>query len=260
MNKNVIFCFSGTGNCLDIANTIAKSLGDTDIVMMRRRPAVRDVHEAERVGFVFPCYAGGLPGDVEKYVRGLFISAKAYTFGVVSYAGYPGVGLAKLNEIVPLSYHAGISHQSACIWLMPHTLMVPPLTPEKAQKRSEELAAKIAEDVKNGVRSDKAPSAPLFNRLEAAVWPRIAPKKAESFTVSGKCIGCGQCAAICPKGNIRMVGGRPDFGTDCLQCLSCLQFCPRQAIHMGGATEKRERWHNPHVTAAELNEAVIHID
>ena len=165
MSKNVIFCFSGTGNCLDIAKNIGRALGDTDIVMMRRAPAVRDVHEAERVGFVFPCYAGGLPGDVEKYVRSLFISAKAYTFGVVCYAGYPGVGLAKINEIVPLSYHAGISHQSACIWLMPHTLMVPPLTPEKAQKRSEELAAKIAEDVKNGVRSEKAPSAPLVNRL-----------------------------------------------------------------------------------------------
>ena len=71
MSKNVIYCFSGTGNCLDIAKNIAKVLGDTDIVMMRRLPAVRDVHEAERVGFVFPCYAGGLPGEVERFVRRL---------------------------------------------------------------------------------------------------------------------------------------------------------------------------------------------
>lgn len=227
---------------------------------MRRAPAVRDVHEAERVGFVFPCHAGGLPGEVEKFARSLFVSARAYTFGVVSCAGYPGVGLSKLNEIVPLKYHAVVSHQSACIWLMPHTMMFPILTPEKAQQRSEELAAKIAEDVKNGVVSEKAPSAPILNRLEASVWPKLAPKKAESFTVSGSCIGCGQCAALCPKGNIRMVGGRPDFGTDCIQCLSCLQFCPREAIHMGGATLKRKRWHNPNVTALELNEKVIHID
>ena len=57
-----------------------------------------------------------------------------------------------------------------------------------------------------------------------------------------------------------MVGGRPDFGTDCIQCLSCLQFCPREAINMGGPTEKRERWHNPNVGALELNEKIIHID
>lgn len=260
MSKNVIFCYSGTGNCLDIAKNIAKGLGDTDIIMMRRRPVVRDVHEAERVGFVFPCYAGGLPGDVEKFVRGLFIGAKAYTFGVVCYAGYPGVGLAKLHEIVPLAYHAGISHQSSCIWLMPHTLMIPPLTPEKAQKRAEEFAAKVAGDVKNGVRSETAPAAPFLNRLESSVWPKMAPKKAEKFSVTADCIGCGQCAALCPKGNIKMVGGRPDFGTDCIQCLGCLQFCPRKAINLGGATVRRERWHNPNVSAKEINEDILHID
>ena len=260
MSQNVIYCFSGSGNCLDIAKNIARVLGDTDIVMMRRAPAIRDVRFCERVGFVFPCYAGGLPGDVEEFVRTLSVKPNPYTFGVVCYAGYPGVGLAKLHGIVPLDYWAGISHQSACIWLMPHTLMIPPLTPEKAQKRSEELAAQIGADVKAFVKKDKAPSAPLPNRLEASVWPKLAPKKAAAFSVTGRCIGCGQCARLCPKGNIRMVGSRPSFGTDCIQCLSCLQFCPQEAIHLGGRTLTRERWHNPNVTAEELNEKIIHID
>ena len=60
MSENVIFCFSGSGNCLDIAKTIAKKLGDTDIVMMRREPAYTDASHAKRVGFIFPDYAGGL--------------------------------------------------------------------------------------------------------------------------------------------------------------------------------------------------------
>ena len=58
MKRNVIFCFSGTGNCLDMAKNIAKGLGNTDIIMMRKAPVVTDVREAERVGFVFPCYGG----------------------------------------------------------------------------------------------------------------------------------------------------------------------------------------------------------
>ena len=73
MSQNIIYCFSGTGNCLDIAKNIAKALGDTDIVMMRRFPAVTTALKAERVGFVFPCYAGGLPGGVEDYVRSIAI-------------------------------------------------------------------------------------------------------------------------------------------------------------------------------------------
>ena len=42
MSENVIFCYSGTGNCLDMAKTIARELGDTDIILMRGEPAVTD--------------------------------------------------------------------------------------------------------------------------------------------------------------------------------------------------------------------------
>ena len=68
MSKNVIFCYSGSGNCLDIAKNIAKCLTDTDIVMMRSEPEIKDVRGAKRVGVVVPCSAGGLPGDGEKFV------------------------------------------------------------------------------------------------------------------------------------------------------------------------------------------------
>ena len=45
-----------------------------------------------------------------------------------------------------------------------------------------------------------------------------------------------------------------------MSLLSCLQYCPKQAINMGGATVKRERYHNPNVSAADLCRKVIHID
>ena len=48
MSKNVIFCYSGTGNCLDMAKNIARELGDTDIIMMRKAPVKTDVSDAER--------------------------------------------------------------------------------------------------------------------------------------------------------------------------------------------------------------------
>ena len=260
MSKNVIFCYSGSGNCLDIAKNIAKRLGDTDIVMMRAEPEVKDVRGAKRVGFVFPCYAGGLPGDVEKFVSGLRVDPESYTFGVVSYAGYPGVGMAKINAIVPLDYWAGISHQCSCIWLMPHTLMLPMLDAERAQERSEKLAAKIADDVLYVKHLSGRPLSNPVNALEAKAWPMLSGKKAAKMTVTDSCVGCGQCARLCPRGNISVVNGRASIGTNCIGCLSCLQYCPKQAINMGGATVKRERYHNPNVSAADLCQKVIHID
>ena len=260
MSKNVIFCYSGSGNCLDIAKNIAKRLGDTDIVMMRAEPEVKDVRGAKRVGFVFPCYAGGLPGDVEKFVSELRVDPESYTFGVVSYAGYPGVGMAKINDIVPLDYWAGISHQCSCIWLMPHTLMLPMLDASRAQARSEKLAAKIADDVLYVKHLSGRPLSNPVNALEAKAWPMLSGKKAAKMTVTDSCIGCGQCARLCPRGNISIVDGRASIGTNCIGCLSCLQYCPKQAINMGGATVRRERYHNPNISAADLCQKVIHID
>ena len=61
MSENIIYCYSGSGHCLNMAKTIASYLGDTDIVLMRSFPVKTDATEAKRVGFVFPCYGGGLP-------------------------------------------------------------------------------------------------------------------------------------------------------------------------------------------------------
>ena len=129
MSENVIFCYSGTGNCLDMAKTIARELGDTDIILMRKEPAVTDVRDAKRVGFVFPCYGGGLPGGVEESLCKIQVGLTAYTFGVCQYAGYMGSGLYKLNSIIPLRYWTAVSHQCTCIWLLPHSVMLPPVTP-----------------------------------------------------------------------------------------------------------------------------------
>ncbi len=260
MSKNLIYCYSGTGNCLDIAKNIAKKLGDTDIVMMRREPAITMARKAERVGFVFPCYAGGLPGDVEKYVRTVTLSCDTYTFAVCCYAGYPGVGMGIIDDIVDLDYWAGISHQSACIWLMPHGMMMPPMTAKAAQKRSEKFAAKVADDVLAKVKMDKCPGKPLINVIESAAWPVMSKAKGRKLSVNNNCIGCGQCELLCPRGNIKLVNGRPQFGNKCIQCLSCLQYCPQQAINMGGLTVRRKRYHNPNVPAAELTKKVIHIN
>ena len=181
MHKNVIFCYSGTGNCLDLARNIAKGLGGGDIIMMRKQPEITDVSEAERVGFVFPCFGGGAPEDVLKYAGMLKVSPSSYTFGVSVSASYAGIGLSSLNDIIHLDYWTTVTHQCSCIWLFPHDLMMPKMGAIAAQKRSEKLAMKIATDTLIKKKTDKKPPHNPLNALENSAWSKIAAKKAAQF-------------------------------------------------------------------------------
>ncbi|MGX8692176.1 MAG: EFR1 family ferrodoxin [Clostridia bacterium] len=260
MSETIIYCYSGAGHCLDMARRIGQILGDTDIVMMRSRPVKTDATEARRVGFVFSCMAGGLPGDVEEYVKEIRIAPGAYRFAVEQYAGYLGCGLRKLDEIVGLDYWSGISNHSTAIWLMPHTLTFPPTTPEEAQRRIETEAAVVAGAVLQGKRSEKKPpKAAAFEKMSEGM-ATTHEKRVKSFRVSDACIGCGTCVKLCPRGNIELKDGKPVFGPSCMGCLSCVQLCPKQAINIGRITEKRERFPNPNVSPAELTQGIIHID
>lgn len=259
MSENIIYCYSGSGHCLNMAKSIARALGDTDIVMMRSFPAITDAREAKRVGFIFSCMAGGLPGDVENYVKDIQITPGAYKFAVEQYAGYLGCGLHKIDEIVHLDYWTGISNHSTAIWLMPHRLTFPPTTPKAAQKRIDKKAAKVAADVLTGKRSEKKPPKEAMFELMSKGLGKTHVRRIKKFAANDACIGCGTCEEVCPRGNIQLIGGKPHFGSNCIGCLSCVQFCPKQAINIGKITEKRERFPHPNIKPAELTEKVIHI-
>ena len=259
MHKNVIFCYSGTGNCLDLAKHIAHNIGGADIIMMRFKSKICDVREAQRVGFVFPCYGGGAPEDVLNYAAMIRVNPDAYTFGVSQSAAYTGTGLSRLSHIIPLKYWAAVTHQCSCIWLFPHGFMNPVMSAEKAQARSERLAAEIARDVLAGKISSGKPPRNALNVLENRAWSVISDRKAAEFAVSDACIACGQCVRLCPRGNIRIENGRAKIGRNCAQCLGCLQYCPMHAISLGRITETREHYHNPNIPAEELMKEVIEV-
>ena len=252
MAENIIYCFSGTGNCLDLAKNIAKELGDTDVVMMRKKPVVPDARSYKKVGFVFPCYGGGAPKDVLEYAKQIQISSIAYVFAVSQSASYQGTGLHELNKIHKLEYWRAVRHQCSCIWLFPHDMMVPPLGAKFAQKQSERVAKKIAADIREEKSKRFKPFKNPLNAVENAGWPVISKLKAKQFKVSDACIGCGQCEKLCPRGNIKVQNGKAVIGTDCVQCLGCLQYCPKSAISIGKITDKREHYHNVNVPATDL--------
>ena len=84
MGKNVICYFSGTGNSLVAARGIAAVLGETELVFMKNDYRLEGRYE--RIGFVFPCYAGGIPKAVVKYTWNLALMPDSadYVFSVAT--------------------------------------------------------------------------------------------------------------------------------------------------------------------------------
>ena len=68
------------------------------------------------------------------------------------------------------------------------------------------------------------------------------------------CIGCGACAAVCPKNAIRMENGIAVIDTElCIGCGMCAKTCPKQVIRMLPKSQKvYDRCSNP-----EMGKAVM---
>ena len=262
MSKNIIYCFSGTGNCLNLAKLLKKELADlggdeTEIIMMRKNLSRFDATDADRVGFIFPCYAGGAPAGVVETIEKIETRPDAYTFGICSYAAYMGTGLYKINKVKNLDYWNGVPHHCSCIWLLPHKLTMPMLSVEDAQKNNSKKAHMMAKDIL-GRKYRKAPPMRPLNQVESAAWPMLSVKKSNKLKANPeKCVLCGQCAKLCPRQNIKVTKTKVVFGSDCVGCLGCLQYCPQEAITMGKLTDIREKYHNPDVTVEELTQDVL---
>ena len=198
MSKNVIFCWSGTGNCLTMAKIIAGELGDTDIIMARKKPARLDVTDAERVGFVFPCHGGGAPVDFLEYMKDVKISPNAYTFAVSQSASYAGIGLHKLSKIHRLDYWKAVHHQCTCIWLFPHWIMIPPMPASLATKLADKKAVSIAKDILSGARTEKKPPKNPLNVIENAGWSTVtkSPAASRSATSASAAASAWSCAPV----------------------------------------------------------------
>ncbi|MDR2807769.1 MAG: hypothetical protein LBB43_02045 [Spirochaetaceae bacterium] len=59
--ENIVFYFSGTGNCLKVAKTIIKELGNGEIVSMAKAGKYDLIKQYYTICFVYQTYFWGLP-------------------------------------------------------------------------------------------------------------------------------------------------------------------------------------------------------
>lgn len=252
--KNIIFCFSGTGNSLAVARDIAEKLGDTKIVLIA--DAVKEERidlPYERVGFACPAYFGNLPPIIGRFVEKLDLSKEQYVFAVITAGAFHGKSFDSLGMF--------IAERGGCLNAgypvnMPGNYIAmygawPALLQRFMLKRAKNKTAKIVQSIKEkrSTRSDEKNTKTARSLIDKM---SNYEKFAKDYHVTDKCTGCQTCVKICPMRNIAMVNGKPQFGDNCEHCMACIQWCSAKAIEYKGKTEKRKQYTHPDIKASDL--------
>ncbi|MFA5090410.1 MAG: EFR1 family ferrodoxin [Candidatus Omnitrophota bacterium] len=253
-----IFYFTGTGNCLKVAEDLAEELGGAHTVNMA---AVVDKEidlSSDCIGLVYPVYMFGMPLLVKRFIKQLKSDKNKYIFSISTYGGESA---GTLSQNAALLKAQGLKLSAGFIVKMPgnYTPLYEAIPIEKQNEmfKNEEQKikdiARIVKEKKENRIERGAFLAGLF--LSGIIYNFMSlkiPALDKNFWADDKCISCGSCVKVCPVNNIRLSDKKPLWLHKCEQCFACLHWCPREAIQYGKNTAGRKRYRNPAVKLESL--------
>lgn len=257
--KTTIYFFTGTGNSLKIARGISEKLEDCEIVPIAKVWQVENLTTtSEKVGFIFPLYASGLPKIVYDFVNKIDLSKSNYFFTVITSGG--GSTKLPLQQLERILNKKAKKLNAGFLIIMPNNYIIGyNTTPENRQKelfkKAFEQVGAISEMVKNKeMNLDLNILEKNLNRDEKFnnKFREIVNESDKSFYIDNKCNGCSICEEVCPVNNIILIEGKPQWQHKCQQCLACINFCPEKSIQFGTHTLKTQRYHHPEITLQDI--------
>ena len=245
----MILFFSGTGNSNYVAKRIADALGD-EIVNLNARIKASDsssIETGERVIIVTPTYAWRIPRVVRDWLLKTELRGAKQAWFVMTCGSEIG-NADKYNR--ELCTEKGLSCMGTTQIVMPENYIAMFSAPKTDEARKIVAQAEPSIDQAIAAIQRNQPFAPtrnnLYDRFMSGPVNPIFYKffvKANAFTASGACIGCGQCVKRCPMNNVAIKTGKPVWGRNCTHCMACICYCPVSAIEYGKKSVGQPRYH-----------------
>ena len=245
----MIVYYTGTGNSRYVAQRFAAALGDDLITANEyiKNDTPADLHSDRPWVFISPTYGWQIPRIFADFLRrGRFTgSRKAY---FVMTCGSEIGNANKYNR--DLCAEKAISCMDTAQIVMPENYIAMFSAPQADEAR--QIVAKAEPDIDRAIAAIQAnqPFAPtrnnLYDRFMSGPVNPIFYKffvKANAFTASSACIGCGQCVKRCPMNNVTLKDGKPSWGKNCTHCMACICYCPKEAIEYGKKSVGQPRYH-----------------
>lgn len=253
--KNLIVCFSGTGNSFYIAKRIQESMEDCKISF------VTDITEdnfvmPERLGFVFPIHAFFEPILIDNFIENILVKNNEknklqYIYSIANSAA--GKGFFSLNRIERLLKKNGITTTYSNAIEMPSNYLNVS-TVEKAEKtlnKVENKLLKIIDDIKNEEIKFPKKKPNLFEAICRTLYNSMLRHFWQGYNVNNSCNSCGLCVQNCPTNSIVFENGKIKYKDTCIGCTFCINSCPQNAI---SRNKKYEQYLNPRVNIFKMHE------
>jgi len=259
---NKIFYFTGSGNSLAIARSIAEGLGDTEVLPIAKHMDGFRGNDEERIGIVSPVFAWGPPRMVADFLKKLHAKKSQYVFAISSCGGTQATALRKIKKFLGSAgshLDAGFAVRGDFLVELPGMDDMPIINfmrkigkpvPAHFKDRRDELVRAI---------SSKAKQKPevmnwATNTIGSIMYggaQNMFKKGDKDFSVGEACVSCGTCAKVCPRENVALVDDRPTWHQNCEMCYACMLWCPQRAIALKGVTPSEPR-HHPDITLADM--------
>lgn len=258
-----IFYFTGSGNALDIARSIASGLGSTEIVPIARHLNGYSGGDEERIGLVVPVYAWGPPRMVADFARQLEPRAEQYVFSVATCGGTAGrtnVFLRRWLRENGSDLDAGFVVRGEVFAALPgmgEPLIMKVVRWLARNDMATDVKERIPEIVETvAAKRHHAPettnfSVDLISSRVHGVALRSFKTSDKNFSVGDACTSCGTCVKVCPRENVALVDGKPVWHQNCEACYACLHWCPEEAITFNGEPPTEPK-HHPKVALEDM--------
>ena len=240
----MIYYFSGTGNSKWVAEQLAAELNDQaqDIALFLKNAKKIHVRAEETLGIVFPVYAWGPPRIVKRFLEFLHVEPGVFCYAVCTCGDDAGGAVAYLQKRLPIV--SGYSLQMPNNYIALYDVD----NEQTARRKLDTAKARIPEIARN-IRQRKpvfevhTGSMPAFKTAIAYPIFHMFAMNPKPYYAEDTCTACGLCEKICPTGNIKIVGRKPNWGKDCEQCMGCINRCPVRAIQYGRYTQRKGRYY-----------------